>query len=90
MLYIGKTVLWYPVGDTSTRPCPALVLSVGDESLNLAIIQEGLRNVAFKDGVRFVKDPKVNDADKMENGLWDYTQNEQPIVSIPPKKEAAK
>lgn len=90
MLYIGKTVLWYPVGDKSSRPCPAIVLSVGDTSLNLAIIQEGIRNISFRDGVHWVGDPNVNESDKIENGLWDRTAKDQPSTTVPPKKEAAK
>lgn len=90
MLYIGKIVLWYPSGDPKTRPCPATVLQVGDEALSLAIVQENIRNTVFKDGVRQVGDPKANDNDKMENGLWDYTANEKPTLSVPPKKEPAK
>jgi hypothetical protein len=80
---VGQDVWWYAQGDLGQPPCAAKVTGVGQGSLCLSIFQPASYNLAIRDGVRHVTDPRRRDSpDVLESGLWDYTDRDKKRVEM--------
>lgn len=71
---VGTPVLYYNA-DGSGDPVTALVVGVGNTTVDLACIHPGSRNVSPQSGVCHKSDPSRQKRilDEQSNGFWDYT-----------------
>lgn len=69
----GDLVLWYPDGDKTQDPYPALVTRLGYDTLNLNIFDPNSYNMRIRDGVRWIDDPRAKSPELREAGGWDLS-----------------
>jgi len=72
---LAATVLWYP--DKNTDDCHAgIVTKVGDRSISILVCLPELQ-FAAREGVRHRNDPDVEVADRLADGVWDYSASSE-------------
>lgn len=72
---VGQVVLWrYTKGDP--RSSPALVLAVGNGTLNLAVHVDGVHDHVLKTGVRHAGDPFLDAHPLHDSGVWHSTMRD--------------
>lgn len=69
---VGMQVDWYPGGERTQQPLPALVTAVGPRTLTLHVLSRELRNFIIMDGVRHIDDQGAKKPELAELGAWDY------------------
>ena len=57
---IGDIVLWYPEGETTQKPAPAIVTDISDRQLCLTIFMRDARIPDPRTTVRHVTDPLLH------------------------------
>lgn len=79
---IGSLVLWYPYGQKSNQPLPAIVTSVGLSGLLLNIFMQNSYNMACREGVRHIDDPELARYDDREAGAWDWSPQTKELYDL--------
>lgn len=79
---IGSLVLWYPYGQRTNQPLPAIVTSVGLSGLLLNIFMQNSYNMACREGVRHIDDPELAKYDDKEAGAWDWSANTKELYDL--------
>ena len=74
---VGQIILWFPHGEASAEPWPAIVTRVGHANLCCGIFSPTSYNLMIRDGVRHVSDPQAKKAELLEQGGWDYTPRDK-------------
>ncbi len=78
---IGQAVHWYPAGDKSGgtgRPAVAIPVVIGDQAIDVMLIQEDMRTLVRMDGVRHADDPAAVRSEYEDFGSWDF----MPVTKI--------
>lgn len=71
---VGQIVWWWAYGEVENHiPLPAVVVSVGSRTLQLAILKPLVRSVDPRDGVRHISDPDARRDEFVEQGAWSHT-----------------
>jgi hypothetical protein len=70
---LGDIVFWFPGGNPTSEPSPAIVTRAGRDNLCLNIISPTSFNFLIRDGVRHCKDPRAP-VDQKEEGGWMYRE----------------
>jgi hypothetical protein len=87
--YRGQIVRWYDGGvKDDSRACPAIVLVENHSSLHLKVW--GLDGDFQKECVKHVSDPNAKEIERVDNGGWDYTEKDMPILQPAPVKQMSK
>lgn len=81
--YVGDMVLWWAHGETENHlPLPAVVVSVGTRTLNLAVFQPLRTSALVKDGVRHISDPDARRDEFVEMGAWSHTPRTEQLHQL--------
>ncbi len=78
---LGQVVLW-TYGPDGRDPCPAVVLSVGGRTVNLAVHVDGIKDHVLKTGVRHKDDPFLQTSPEHDSGVWDLTVRDRRIDAM--------
>lgn len=71
---VGDIVDWYPDGEMTVCPIPALVTKKGMGSqLNVNVLDPALRNFSIFEGCKHVHDPGAKDSERKDYGAWKHT-----------------
>lgn len=73
---VGKTVLYYPSGNTQLHPLVAFVEKVGESGVDLLFRSNYSEYLSGVSGCRHVDDRSANEAIRMESGGWDFTEDD--------------
>jgi hypothetical protein len=79
---VGDIVLWYPDGDVSLPPCPAIVTARYPRSIAVSIASPNNYNFWLRDSVRHKDDPDTVDEEMVREGVWDYTHDKKTLDSL--------
>jgi len=81
---LGQMVLWYPQGDTSVEPLPAIVSAMSPTKLCLNIIRPNTYNFYIVDGVahRDAREVKERRPWVTESGCWEHTQFTKKVLAL--------
>jgi hypothetical protein len=71
-VHVGDMVAFHMDGDSSTDHSAAIVTSVGDQRISLAVILDGSYNIQPQNGVPHVNDPWVLQASDNSMGAWQH------------------
>ena len=73
---LGCIVLWYEGGVKAPDrlPKPAIVTGAFPRNVSLSVFEIGAFNSRPFEGVRHIDDPDMREADRLENGAWDYCE----------------
>ena len=82
---VGKSVLYYPSGNTQLEPIPATVLAVGEYGLDLLFRPNQSEYLYEQSGVRHVDDKTANEIIRMESGGWDFTEDDIRLYTLRPE-----
>lgn len=73
---VGQVVLWTWTA-TTPKPSPAIVLAVGNRTLNLSVHVEGTKDHVLKTGVRHAEDPFLLTSPRHDAGVWTLTERDR-------------
>lgn len=79
---VGQVVLWSYAAGGQSRQSPAVVLSVGTRTLNLAVHVDGMHDHLIKTGVRYCEDPFLKTAPQHDSGVWDRTSRDRRVDAL--------
>lgn len=79
---IGDIVDFYPEGDVDCKPHPAIVTSIGHDTVTVNIVAPDLKNFQIKDGVHHISDPRCRRVETRDNGGWDHTPRMKSILEL--------
>jgi hypothetical protein len=79
---LGQTVLWFPEGDRSARPHPAVVTEIGQSAITCNVMGSDYRNFDVRGGVHHVDDPLSKKDAVREAGAWDFTPRDKMIDKL--------
>ncbi len=88
---IGQTVHWYPAGDRSGatgRPVIAFPVLIGEQAIDVMLMQEDMKTLVRMDGVRHVDDPSAVRSEFEDFGSWDFTAKDKLLVHVVGRLEA--
>lgn len=71
---VGMTVLWHSDGNPEYPGCAAIVTSVGEQGIDLAILEPDYDRIIRKTGVRWNHEPRITTAQREDSGGWDFTE----------------
>ncbi len=74
--YKGQMVLWYEGGvNSDSSACAAIVTQVDVRSLWLHIFKADSSAARIRTCVRHMNDPHAREAERVDEGGWDYCEN---------------
>lgn len=82
---IGSMVWWFPEGQRSNEPLPAIVTSVGISGLLLNIFMQNSYNMACREGVRHIDDPMLQKYEDKQAGAWDWSDQTKRLLDLEQK-----
>ena len=83
---VGQIVLWWAYGERENHlPLPAIVISVGTRTIELAVFKSLVRSHDTRDGVRHITDPDARRDEFVEMGAWSYTAETERLNRVEEK-----
>lgn len=71
---------YYQTSDSEA--CAAMITSVGDNFVTLAVYPPENRSFITRDGVRHTDDPFLKQFPLYENGTWDFTEEHELLLEL--------
>lgn len=78
---VGQVVLWN-WNRGSKDPSPAIVIGVGNTTVNLAVHASGIKDHTIKSGVRHQDDPFLRTMPSHDGGVWLLTPRDERINAM--------
>lgn len=83
-VYRDQIVSWYPGGDRTMEPRPAVVIRVNQETVDLGVIDDTNAYVMVKTGVRHVDDREASDSHREDAGGWEHNLLTNALYAVLP------